>query len=224
MSDVSAWSYETRSYLCRHCGHVTKGEVLGTHHYSERDERGTILPPTLKYSLVRCINCSDASLLLAMEVGDNIWGEETSLYPAIRERHSGGLPASIAGCFEEAEICYRVKAATAAAIMARRTLELLAAEQGLQKGNLAQRLQAMRDQQVIDARLYEWADELRLAGNQAAHDVHLGISLTDARDMLDLVEAIVDYVYVFQERYEAFKARRRTTVLTEEDNKAQTRP
>ncbi len=92
--------------------------------------------------------------------------------------------------------------------MCRRTLELLAYERGISEKNLATSLKALREKGDIDQRLYDWCDALRLAGNQAAHDVSQDIGQADVRDMNDLTEAVIDYVYVFQERYERFMKRR----------------
>lgn len=89
--------------------------------------------------------------------------------------------------------------------MCRRTLESLAVERGTKRQNLAQSLKALLDANAIDQRLYDWADALRFAGNDATHDVSNSISQLDAKDMNDLTEAIIDYVYVFQARYESFK-------------------
>jgi hypothetical protein len=83
--------------------------------------------------------------------------------------------------------------------------------------NLAEALKKLQEQHEIDQRLYEWADELRLAGNHAAHEVHDGVSPMDAKDINDLTEAVIDCVYVFQARYEAFKARRGQTSAKEPD-------
>jgi hypothetical protein len=62
---------------------------------------------------------------------------------------------------------------------------------------------------LIDGRLYDWADELRVAGNEAAHDVMSQTSGEDARDLLELTEAIVEYVFIYRDRLERFLQRRR---------------
>jgi hypothetical protein len=62
---------------------------------------------------------------------------------------------------------------------------------------------------VIDERLLEWADGLRVLGNVGAHFTdRAGVSKQDASDALELIEAMLDYVYVFSAKFEQFKARR----------------
>lgn len=58
---------------------------------------------------------------------------------------------------------------------------------------------------VIDDRLLAWADALRITGNEAAHGAEFSVKREDAKDALDFTEAIVDYLFVFQERFKALK-------------------
>jgi hypothetical protein len=66
----------------------------------------------------------------------------------------------------------------------------------------------MKEKGDIDERLYEWADMLRDAGNDAAHDVNVTVSETDATDFLEFTNAIVDYLFSYRDRFDKFKARR----------------
>jgi hypothetical protein len=121
---------------------------------------------------------------------------------------SSAVPKKLQECFLEARTCYEARAYTASAIMCRRSLELLAVERGVAEKNLAQSLLKLKDNGDIDQRLYDWCNQLRLVGNEAAHGVGSDTSQADAKDMTDLAEAIIDYVYVFQARYEEFRNRR----------------
>jgi hypothetical protein len=69
----------------------------------------------------------------------------------------------------------------------------------------------MKELNLIDGGLSEWADGLRLAGNRAAHDVLSEVSWEDARDLIEFTEALLDYVVVFRERFERLKARQKQT-------------
>jgi len=78
------------------------------------------------------------------------------------------------------------------------------------KGNLAQRLKALSDQGLLDKRLYEWIETLRVVGNEAAHDVSVTVPREDASDLLELAEAVAEYLYTFKEKFDAFQRRRNT--------------
>ena len=58
-------------------------------------------------------------------------------------------------------------------------------------------------------RLFNWADALRMQGNEAAHDVNVTISAQDARDLVEFAHALLEYVFTFSEKFEAFQARRK---------------
>lgn len=202
-------------FLCRHCGTHSRSEILISSKYVELDQDSsgnTYFGSEYRYRLVRCSACADLSLLLAMQVaqeGDvDYYDDDVPVYPAPPRLMSPAVPKKLQDCFLEARTCYQAKAYTASAIMCRRSLELLAAERGVSEDSLAKSLGKLKAKGDIDQRLYDWCDELRLAGNDAVHDVNSNVSQKDARDMSELAEAIIDYVYVFQARYEEFKNRR----------------
>jgi Domain of unknown function (DUF4145) len=60
---------------------------------------------------------------------------------------------------------------------------------------------------MIDERLFEWSDALRVVGNEAAHGVGLSID-QDAKDTLEFTNAILDYIFSYRDRFEQFKKRR----------------
>jgi hypothetical protein len=53
----------------------------------------------------------------------------------------------------------------------------------------------MKESALIDDRLFEWFDLLRVAGNEAAHGVGLSIAQPDAKDILEFTNAILDYMF-----------------------------
>lgn len=170
-------------------------------------------PISYRYRLVRCAACQDLSLLMAEYVGESYesqddYGYETAVYPAPPTAISEAVPKALRDVIIEARTCYQARAYTASAIMCRRAIESLAKVQGATARNLATAIKELQSNGTIDQRLFDWCDELRLAGNGAAHDVETSVNQADARDMNDLTEAIVDYVYVFQGRYQSFKDRR----------------
>lgn len=65
----------------------------------------------------------------------------------------------------------------------------------------------MREKNIIDGSLFEWAEGLRLAGNRAAHDIDTDVSPQDARDVSEFTDALIEYVVVYRERFEQFKMR-----------------
>jgi Domain of unknown function (DUF4145) len=120
--------------------------------------------------------------------------------PECSERYPGGV--------RRACTCYRVQAFTASAIMCRKTLEGICAAHGVNERNLSASLKKLKDNGMIDERLFEWSDALRVVGNEAAHGVGLSIDQADAKDTLEFTNAILDYIFSYRDRFEQFKKRR----------------
>jgi hypothetical protein len=117
-------------------------------------------------------------------------------------------PPEIRAAIEEGIKCYRANAFTAAAIMCRKTLEGVCEAHDVKERSLDASLKRMLETDKIDQRLFEWSDQLRLAGNEAAHGVGVVSSAQDARDALDFTIAIIDYLFSYRDQFEKFKARR----------------
>jgi hypothetical protein len=80
-----------------------------------------------------------------------------------------GIPGPVLAALEEALTCHAARCFTAAAIMVRKTLELLCDDQKATGGNLQERLKALRAKIVLPNELMDGLDELRLLGNDVAH-------------------------------------------------------
>jgi hypothetical protein len=92
--------------------------------------------------------------------------------------------------------------------MCRKTLEGICKAHGSQARQLVDALKELKDNGTIESRLFDWADLLRIAGNEAAHDVDIQIAAEDAHDLVEFTGALLDYVFSFRERFEKFKNRK----------------
>lgn len=190
---------------CPRCNAVVGATVLGSYAHVQK---GPDVP--IRYLFARCPSC-DSPMVAAQENygdwdNDLHFDEPRRVLPA-RSRVGLSVPMAVAGAYDEASRCYGAQAYTATAIMCRKALEALVQEHKV-TGNLAMALKKMRDQGLIEARLFEWADALRLAGNDAAHDVTGAIPRDDAKDTLDFGGALIEYVFTFRDRFDDFKRRR----------------
>ena len=113
----------------------------------------------------------------------------------------------IADTYQEALICLRAKAFIATALMCRRTVEGVAAHHSIAARSLASALKELKDKGIIEERLFEWAEALRIAGNQAAHDANVAISKQDATDIVDFTDAFLAYVFTFRDKFEERRGR-----------------
>ena len=168
--------------------------------------------PSSLLSFLTCDECASPILTRQSNIGNMLEGDKWDtpfvLFPPSDLRVNPNAPPEIQRAFEEACACYRAQAFTASTIMCRKTLEGICAAHGVSERNLASSLKRMREAGLIDERLFEWSDLLRMAGNEAAHGVGLAIAQTDAKDILEFTNAIMDYLFSFRDRFEAFKKRR----------------
>ena len=133
-------------------------------------------------------------------------GEEI-LYPTNRNISMDGIPESITRAYVAAARSYQVGLYEPCVIMCRKCIEALCHQLGATKGNLKSRLAGLQNNGQIDQKLMIWADELRLIGNDAAHDLDVLIEQIDAQDALEFVEAILMYAFSLTRKFEEFKNR-----------------
>lgn len=177
---------------------------------------GDNIPFPQRWTAAQCPRCLGAALYLQEDVGSlsaGGWDEHWQVYPPQARRMSLSVPKALRVDHEEAQRCLEAKCYSAAAIMARRIIEGICRDQGYQSGDLFRRLKAMRDAGAIDARLYEWADAAREVGNEGAHASDAPVTREDAEEVLNFVEGLLDYLYVFQARFDDFKERRAERTL-----------
>lgn len=187
---------------CKYCEAVVDAQPLKSYEYF--DPEGGVHG---KYSFLKCPKCENPFVTLQENYGKG-WDDPVRIHPSPDTRVNPNLPLPIRTAYEEASLCIKSKAYTASAIMCRKTLEGICAEHGITGGNLVTKLKKMKDKGIIENRLYEWADELRISGNEAAHDVKITIAAEDAKDILDFTNALLEYIFTFRDKFEQYKKRR----------------
>ena len=91
-------------------------------------------------------------------------------YPPVRlELNTNDIPKEIVECIDEALDCHANHNYIAAAIMVRRTLELICENKGATGKDLKERIRDLGTKIVIPKELLAAMDDLRVLGNDAAH-------------------------------------------------------
>lgn len=197
---------------CAECQSYVEARLIGRF---ERASNGR--GPSTRYTLLSCSTCQAPILIRQTNVGNlaegDIWDKPQPVYPAQNGELQPNAPREIQRALDEANACFRAEAFTASAIMCRKIVEGVCIAHAVKKKTLAASLQEMKDCGQIDERLFEWADSLRIAGNEAAHGVDLTITRSDAKDILEFTNAILDYLFSFRDKFEQFKARRKKMPL-----------
>lgn len=189
---------------CKNCQAFVNAEFVADYKYYFDIPEANVTNIPGEYELWKCPKCDNPFLLETSEIAGGL----TVLYPPDHNRINPNLPTSLKSAYAEAISCFKAKAYTATAIMCRKTLEGICAEHGVTGNNLVSNLKHLRDKGIIESRLFEWADALRISGNEAAHDVKVTISAEDARDVLDFTNALLEYIFTFRDKFQQFKQRR----------------
>lgn len=194
---------------CNNCNIRFKGEPEGsyTHQFTDDpiDEN--------KYSIFKCPECAMPILTEQQTIflnGYNEFGYTVPrvLYPIDNFHINPIIPEMLKNSLSESIKCFKSGAFSATVLTCRRTIEGFCHSKNINESNLQKSIEVLKNQKIINEQLYEWANHLRLIGNDAAHNVEVIFSEVDAKDSLDFTIAILDFTYSFKEKFENFKNRK----------------
>ncbi len=192
---------------CDVCGAIVEAQVVGD--YVQEMEFDWLC--NLKFSLCKCSQCSSPILVEQKYEFDHkediYWGISKRIYPGNLFHINPIIPDKLKIGLTECIKCYKGNAYTATVIMCRRTLEGFCLIKGTKEKNLALSIKKLKENGIINDQLFDWADELRLAGNKAAHNMGNDFDSLDAKDILDFTIAILDFTYSFKDKFDKFKDR-----------------
>ena len=191
---------------CAHCEAKVDGTILNEHEYMDK------IGDFIKLSLLQCPVCY--SPILASEEhcqvgsGELVWSDARRLWPEPNKYIDISLPELVRISLEEAERCFKGRAYMACAVMCGRVIESICSEYKTKKKFLSGGLKELLDRNIIDSRVYDWSEALRIHRNIGAHPTKERISKKDARDLLDFANAICEYVFVLSKKFEDFMTRK----------------
>lgn len=215
------WQYTDKDNIvlnCPHCGFKILHRVMGSTIDDPVGVPSLVLDgyepfadPLRRFQLLKCRNCCEFTLIRQQKIVDTSttehWTEGEIVWPVINPSLNVRIPSGLRREHAEGMLCLRSGAYTAALVMVRRILEGVCSQFGFNNKTLVQNLSAMEQQGLIDGRLLEWAQTLRVVGNTAAHYTNHQVGREDAEEALSLAEALLEYLYVFSVQFEEFKKR-----------------
>lgn len=164
------------------------------------------------YYVCLCRRCSQPFLIRQSLFGipaefETVTDEEI-LYPNPKRLPIQGVPNTIRSAYDQAVRSFSASLFEPCTLMCRKCIETICKNLGAKGRDLNAKIQSLFEAGHIDSRLLDWAHQIRLVGNEAAHDDDSRLTKRDARDVLDFTEAILIYVFSLTSRFEAFRARR----------------
>ncbi|MFF7524915.1 DUF4145 domain-containing protein [Streptomyces pseudovenezuelae] len=188
---------------CPRCQQRVTAEVEAFNEFSPDDDFELI-----RHLIARCRLCYQ-TLLLEENQDPKFRRELNCVWPTPPRSLAETIPEVLRREHFEARTCFKSKAYTATVVMVRRTLEGVCTQYGITKKPLYKAFEEMESLGLIEGRLLEWAQELRVLGNEGAHFTGKPVTRQDASDAIALAEALLDYLYVFSEQFLKFKERRK---------------
>ncbi len=102
------------------------------------------------------------------------------------------VPEHIADAASEAYACFSIRSYRAAILMARSVLEATAKDKGVEKGNLASKIDALADKGVISPQIKDEAHEIRYLGNDMAHGDFAKDKGVEKGNLASKIDALAD--------------------------------
>ncbi|MES9860321.1 MAG: DUF4145 domain-containing protein [Candidatus Thiodiazotropha sp. 4PDIVS1] len=187
---------------CNQCEAKVDAKEIGSHFYNDAEVKlGFYLCPVCESVLV------GQSDLVLTRSGDAEFTPASRLWPEPYQQLDTSIPETVRRSIEDARKCYQSGVYSAAAVMCGKAIEFVTVEKTSEK-TLFKGLKAMKEQNLIDERLFEWAEALRKERNIGAHAVNEETTVQDASDILDFAVAFCEYVYVLTQKYDEYLARK----------------
>lgn len=165
-----------------------------------------------RYVLLECKVCHSALLGITelIQTGADTWEWDAAgrVWPTPEDAIDWGIPEIARDSLVEAQVCFKAKAYHACAVMCGRAIEGLCKHHDAKVKTLAAGLKKLRDDGVIDERIFNWGEALRESRNLGAHATTAKVTKEDARDLLDFGLAICEYVFILNEKFNRFQERR----------------
>lgn len=165
-----------------------------------------------KIVLLECKVCHNALLGISelVQTAENEWEWDAAsrLWPTPETEIDRTIPEIARNSLIEANVCFKARAFSACAVMCGRAIEGVCKHHDPKIKTLAAGLKKLREDGLIDDRIYGWGEALRENRNLGAHATTERVNKDDARDLLDFSIAICEYVFVLNEKFERFQKRR----------------
>lgn len=150
------------------------------------------------YAILRCLSCEERFV-----AEEDEYSEWSAVYPIQHRPVAEEIPEPIKGEFEEAHLCFAVGAHRGCVAMCEVALEAVWREQK------ASGLNELRDKGIISLQLYKRANEVRLWGNVAKHELIPDVvEKDDAEQLLTYLEVLLNDVYVEPKRLDSLRHKR----------------
>jgi hypothetical protein len=191
---------------CSYCESQVDAKILAQHEEEDLENWAHYM-----ISLVVCPVCNSALVGVQqyLQVGPEAWEWEkpVRVWPNPKQHLDFRIPYGVRDVLEEANICFKSKAYNACVVMCGKALECICLEYKTKEKVLHGGLRELLEKGIIDQKIFQWSEALRLHRNIGAHAGEQKISREDCSDLLDFTNAICDYTFALTGKFEDFMKR-----------------
>jgi hypothetical protein len=215
--DLGEWSgypghvLATHNIACAFCG--AEGN-FGTVNHLERKKPGSGRK-VLNYDTLQCGNCGNYMFAFwsAAEYGHGSGTvHDYHILPWHRSttRHPDHWPDDVGNYWVEARRSIEGKNWTAAALMARSAVQLVARAKGAKGDSLKQEIEDLANKGLILPIMKEWSHEVRVLANEGTHPKPgtKGTSEKDAKDVVEFLTFLMTVMYNLPKQIEDYRKRK----------------
>lgn len=206
------YDYTREAISCKHCGNKTIMKIVSKGVYI-REVKDEPIDEQTRHELrtLFCPTCEKVNVLEYQEYSevdpDDIHPKISYLYPSSRTiSNTNPELQSIRSAYEEVEGAFTAKLYPLSVIGCRRVVELLCKLHKVEEGNLQSCIRKLYERAIIDEMLHDWANAVRLFGNDAAH-TQSNFSQSDARDIKEFTFSFMEYLLDLRWKFAALTER-----------------
>lgn len=194
---------------CPFCGE--KGNFSTDHHVEKRNPNSS---KVLNFDTLKCENCAGYVMVL--------WSATTTGGGGLHDYRPLPFPLKTVGAPEhwpqavqrgwfQAHRSLEEELWDSAAERARSALQAALRDQNARGRGLIQEIDGLANQGILPPLMREWSHEVRLLGNISTHPEPQdeGVSPEDAKDIVEFLDYILEYLYDLPKRIEDYRNRRR---------------
>jgi len=156
-----------------------------------------------KMFVSKCIGCGRLAIYddRGAELDDSLFSKAMRLYPS-NVTINRSIPDEVREIYISALKVKNIDS-DAFVLLVRKALEVICKIEGINKGNLSSKLQKLKSAKNLPDSVMEAANQLRLIGNQAAHDVER-VHPLNAELIEDFFQVLLDYLFLLPAKLSFF--------------------
>lgn len=188
-----------KSRACPHCNVVSNFTDEGSYTGGEwgRGENRK----SVKVEFWGCQNC-EGVIVLRFEFDKGHW-PEVDMYPAAIASVDESVNKSASEDYISGVNCMGIGETKAAVTMFRRSLQQVMINKGAKGNRLVDQIRSLGEKGILSGEIVEWANEIRLWGNEGAHPAGEeidNITVEQADEIKEFIDRLFEWVYIMPER------------------------